>query len=127
MPKTKKIKETKVTYATRARHTNGVSRGNGERSAKTRVNKKTVLPERRVLGKYIVADPEICHGIVTFIGTRVFVADVLNLVAKNMAWDEIIAQYNGRLSHAMIAEAVELARRAFVEYVDKPRDHSLTL
>jgi uncharacterized protein (DUF433 family) len=119
--KTKQVKETKSTYAARA------ARSNGARMTKTRPRKKVVAPERRVLGKYTVADPEICHGIVTFIGTRVFVADVLNLVAKNMPWDEIRAQYNGHISNEAIAEAVQLARNAFIEHVDKPRDRSLAL
>ena len=29
------------------------------------------------MGRYIVTDPEICHGKPTFRGTRVLVADVL--------------------------------------------------
>jgi uncharacterized protein (DUF433 family) len=33
--------------------------------------------QRVELGRYIVADPAICHGKPTFKGTRVFVADVL--------------------------------------------------
>lgn len=31
----------------------------------------------KALGKYIVADPDICHGESTFRGTRILVADVL--------------------------------------------------
>jgi uncharacterized protein (DUF433 family) len=32
---------------------------------------------RLEFGRYVVADPAICHGKLTFKGTRVFVADVL--------------------------------------------------
>ena len=39
----------------------------------------------RQLGRYIVADPEICHGKPTFHGTRIFVADVLEQVAEGLA------------------------------------------
>jgi hypothetical protein len=39
------------------------------------------------LGRYIVADPMICHGKPTFKGTRVFVADVLADVERGLSWD----------------------------------------
>jgi hypothetical protein len=36
---------------------------------------------KRMIGRYIVADPEICHGQPTFRGTRILVADVMEQVA----------------------------------------------
>ncbi len=60
-------------------------------------------------GQYIVSDPEICGGQLTFKGTRIFVRDVLNMVAQGMAWNEITETWFGRVSHAAIAEAVRLA------------------
>jgi uncharacterized protein (DUF433 family) len=71
--------------------------------------------KRRVLGRHIVADPEICHGKPTFVGTRVMVAQVLRQVAKGMDWDEISSQWHGRVSREDIAEAVKLASQAFVD------------
>lgn len=41
---------------------------------------------RKQVGRYIVADPRICHGKLTFRGTRIFVADVLEQVAEGLAW-----------------------------------------
>ena len=41
--------------------------------------------ETKLLGRYIVTDPNICHGQPTFRGTRIFVADVLDQVASVMA------------------------------------------
>ncbi len=38
----------------------------------------------KILGRYMVADPEICHGQPTFRGTRIFVADVLDQVANGL-------------------------------------------
>ena len=61
------------------------------------------------LGKYIVADPEICHGKPTFRGTRIFVKDVLDMVAEGMSWDEIIEEWRGSISKEAISEAVLLA------------------
>ena len=61
------------------------------------------------LGKYIVADPEICHGKPTFRGTRIFVKDVLEMVAEGMSWDEIIEEWRGSITKEAISEAVLLA------------------
>lgn len=36
---------------------------------------------RRTFGQYLVADPNICHGRLTFKGTRIFVEDVLEMVS----------------------------------------------
>ena len=44
---------------------------------------------RLVFGSRIVADPRICHGKLTFNGTRVFVAQVLEQVAKGRRWESI--------------------------------------
>ena len=42
-------------------------------------------PTVRVLGRFIVADPEICHGQPTFRGTRIFVDGALNIVSDGNA------------------------------------------
>ena len=42
--------------------------------------------ETKTLGRYIVADPAICHGEPTFRGTRILVEDVLEQVESGMAW-----------------------------------------
>jgi len=65
--------------------------------------------------KYIVADPRICHGALTFRGTRVFVADVLDQVASGMDWDEIIRQWHGFITREAIAEAILAASAALVD------------
>ena len=68
------------------------------------------------LGRYIVADSNICHGEPTFRGTRILVADVLEQVANGMAWEAIIEEWRGALSSEAIAEAVRLAREALVAH-----------
>lgn len=67
-----------------------------------------------VLGRYIVADPAICHGKATFVGTRILVADILDQVARDMAWEAIVDAWRGDISKEAIAEAVRLARDAFL-------------
>lgn len=69
---------------------------------------------RTPLGRHIVADPSICHGKPTFIGTRVMVWQVLDAVADEMEWEDIVAQWPGSFPKAAIAEAAKLARRSFV-------------
>jgi uncharacterized protein (DUF433 family) len=76
---------------------------------------------RKELGQYIVADPEICGGQLTFKGTRIFVKDVLAMLAKGYDWDRISAEFDGRLSHEAIAEAIALASDALLEKTKKQR------
>lgn len=65
--------------------------------------------ERRELGKYIVADPDICHGKPTFRGTRIMVWQVMEMLAKEKSWDEIIRLWGGKICHEAIAEAIHIA------------------
>lgn len=60
----------------------------------------------QLFGRYIVADPEICHGKPTFRGTRIMVADVLEQVARGLAWQTITEKWRGTISDEAIAEAV---------------------
>ncbi len=73
---------------------------------------------RKLLGRYIVADPEICHGKPTFIGTRIMVSQVLKQVESGMAWEAIIDEWHGNISKDAIAEAVRLASQAFSQHAD---------
>ncbi len=76
---------------------------------------------RRTFGQYLVADPNICHGKLTFKGTRIFVEDVLEMVAEGRDWDEIIREWHGSITREAIMEAVSLAGQAFVENKEKRR------
>jgi uncharacterized protein (DUF433 family) len=82
--------------------------------------------KRHVLGRYIVADPEICHGKPTFIGSRVMVWQILRRVAKGHSWDEIVADWPKSVTKEAIAEAVELASRCFEDHaVEYPAEERL--
>lgn len=72
--------------------------------------------KKKSIGRFIDADPKVCHGQLTFRGTRILVADVLELVAQGMNWDDIIKECHGVISRRAIAEAVRFARRAIVEH-----------
>ncbi len=71
------------------------------------------------IGRHIVADPKICHGQPTFRGTRIFVSDVLEQVASGMAWETIIEEWHDSITKEAIAEAVQLASRAFLEHINE--------
>jgi uncharacterized protein (DUF433 family) len=70
----------------------------------------------KMIGRYVITDPDICHGQPTFRGTRIMVFQVLEMVAKEMAWEAIIEQCHSSITKEAIAEAVFLASRAFAEH-----------
>jgi uncharacterized protein (DUF433 family) len=72
--------------------------------------------QAQVLGRYLIADPDTCHGKPTFRGTRILVADVLDQVAAGLAWETIIEEWRGSITQEAIAEAVRLARQALLEH-----------
>ena len=77
------------------------------------------IAQPQVLGRYLVADPDICHGKLTFRGTRILVADVLDQVAAGLAWETIIEEWRSSITQEAIAEAVRLARQALLEHVSE--------
>jgi len=77
--------------------------------------------KRIEFGQYIVSDPEIFGGEWTFKGTRLFVKDALDMLAKGYNWEQINYAFDGRVSQEAIAEAIALARQALVEKTEKRR------
>jgi len=87
---------------------------------------KNKVRSRVEMGQYIVADPKICHGRLTFKGTRVFVADVLADVERGLSWDFILRRWgNGKISKEAISEAVRLAAGALLDNSDAGSPQSL--
>ena len=64
--------------------------------------------KRKVLGQYIVVDPDICHGKPTFLGTRIMVWQILESVAHGRKPSTISKNWGGRIRLEAIAEAVKL-------------------
>ena len=84
----------------------------------------------QLMGRYIVTDPEICHGKPTFRETRVLVSDVLEQVGSGVAWETIIAEWNSSVSKEAIQEAVQLASQALLKHAgdfiaNAPSPHNL--
>jgi len=65
--------------------------------------------ETKTLGRYIVADPTICHGEPTFRGTRIMVADVLEQVESGMAYEAIIEEWRYEIDRDAIVKAVRVS------------------
>lgn len=70
---------------------------------------------RKMLGRYIVADTEICHGRPTFRGTRIMASQVLEMLADGMAWETITEEWGGKVTNEAIAEAKHLAKQIIDE------------
>jgi len=60
------------------------------------------------MGKYVTVDPEVCHGKPVFKGTRVLVADVLEMLAAGMSIEDVLNEYP-QLNKEMVREALLLA------------------
>jgi uncharacterized protein (DUF433 family) len=80
--------------------------------------------DERLAGRYIVTDPSICHGAPTFRGTRILVADVLEQVARGMAWETITEEWRGAVTRDAIGEAVRLAREALLKQASAESNQS---
>ena len=71
--------------------------------------------QRVSLGEYIVADPLICHGKLTYKGTRIMVWQILEELEHGMSPDQIVEAWSGRVSKAAISESIRLARSALLD------------
>lgn len=89
--------------------------------AKKSKTRRKAAPEPKVkqIGRYIVADPRICHGALTFRGTRILVSIVLDQVASGMPWEHIVEDWRGSIPNEAIAEAVQLAKQSFLEHASE--------
>ena len=63
------------------------------------------------VGSHLVFDSEICHGQLTFKGTRVPVDTVLTFLAKGYSVDQLLRSWP-ELTRSAVEEAIHLASRA---------------
>lgn len=76
--------------------------------------------ERVEIGNYLVIDPEICHGQMTFKGTRVPVEVIFAFLAEGYSMDMLLRGWP-QLTRPAIEEAIELAWEAFASTYGAPR------
>ena len=73
------------------------------------------------LGQYVVVDPKICHGQLTFKGTRVMVGPVLAGLTQGMSKEEILRNWPS-ISWEAVQEAQMLAvHRLIDDFPDSPQ------
>lgn len=70
--------------------------------------------EHLEIGQHIVSDPEVCHGHLTFKGTRILVETVLRYLAAGRSLEWVLTEWP-RLSHEAVQEALRLATTALIE------------
>lgn len=82
--------------------------------------------KRSEIGQYLVVDPKICHGKLTFKGTRVPVETVLYFLSTGRSMKSILASWP-QLKREAVEESIRLAASALVaqsgaavETVDEP-------
>ena len=83
------------------------------------ITKHQCMNQKKNIGRYIVSDPKICHGKLTFKGTRIFVDDVLDMVAEGLSWNYIIEQWHGAVIKDAIKEAVLLSKDSLMQQTEK--------
>jgi uncharacterized protein (DUF433 family) len=79
------------------------------------------MKKKKTFGRYIVSDPLICHGHLTYRGTRIMVKVILELLEAGEDWDDIIKGFHGRINRAAIADTIRLASRALNKQADEYR------
>jgi len=71
---------------------------------------KTGAKRYKEIGPYLVVDAEICHGKLTFKGTRIPVATVLTFLAGGDSIEDVMKNWP-RLRREAVEEAIRLAAR----------------
>ncbi len=74
---------------------------------------------RKEFGDYIVSDPEICGGDLTFKGTRVLVKDVLYYAGQGKDRNWIVSAYRNSISREAIGEAINLTSEALTTKIER--------
>jgi uncharacterized protein (DUF433 family) len=75
--------------------------------------------QKTEIGRYLVVDPQICHGQLTFKETRIPVDTVLALLAKGYSVDQLLKSYP-ELNRAAIEEVLGLAIEALQSRYRRP-------
>lgn len=70
------------------------------------------------LGKHLAVDKRVCGGRLIFKGTRILVADAVELADDGYSVEAIAQQYCGAITPEAVAEALKLVRKGFVKEVE---------
>ncbi len=73
---------------------------------------------RAEIGKYLAIDSRVCGGRLFFKGTRIMVADAVELAEDGYSAERIAEQYRGAISPEAVAEALQFVRNGIIKEVD---------
>jgi uncharacterized protein (DUF433 family) len=71
------------------------------------------------IGRYIVADPRICHGQLTIRGTRILVSVILEQLEAGYSIDTIVREWEDRVPREAVAEIMRVAHQTFLEHASE--------
>lgn len=74
-----------------------------------------VLKERVEVGKYLVMDPKICHGALTFKGTRVLVVPIMEALIHGFTFKDLERNWP-TVPRAAFREMLRLAEKSLIRY-----------
>ena len=74
--------------------------------------------QRQEIGNHLVIDPEVCHGQLTFKGTRVPVSAVLTALSLGNSIEDVMEGWP-RVSREAVLEALQLAADLVAERYDR--------
>jgi uncharacterized protein (DUF433 family) len=77
--------------------------------------------ERRILGRFVVMDPNVRGGEPSFRGTQLTVREVVEQIAAQEYWETLIDRSEGTLSRRAIAEALALCVDVFLAETERRR------
>ena len=69
------------------------------------------------IGEHLVADSCVCGGRLIFKGTRVLVADALELLRAGLVPDQVAREYGDLVTPEAVREALTLSRKGLVREV----------
>ena len=69
------------------------------------------------IGRYLATDTRVCRGRLIFKGTRVLVADALELLKAGLTPEQVAQEYRGAVIPEAVREALALSRRGIVREV----------
>lgn len=69
------------------------------------------------IGKHLAVDTRVCGGRLIFRGTRIMVADAMELSEDEYSAEAIADQYHGIITPEAVKEALSLIRRGVIKEV----------
>jgi uncharacterized protein (DUF433 family) len=73
------------------------------------------------IGRYLASDSRVCGGRLIFRGSRIKVADALEMADDGYSPEEISKQYHGIITPEAVIEALTLVRQGFLKEMSVTR------